>query len=144
MLLYSYNICRLPIGLFFKRYSIFTKRYRFCKLPCIRVQIELSCTFVYDYKMSTGGSRQNIIIREKYNSAIELRSQENFQSCKFIVCDYFYFPLWYNSVRRHEHHYRSSSSWGANRTIARCRHFTTTTRILQFAVFLCKLSLLFF
>ena len=86
----------MPIAdraIFFKRYSIFTKRYRFCKLPCIRVQIELSCTFVYDYKMSTGGSRQNIIIREKYNSAIELRSQENFQSCKFIVCDYFYFPL---------------------------------------------------
>ena len=27
-------------------------------------------------------------------------------------------------------------------TIARCRHFTTTTRILQFAIFLCKLSLL--
>ena len=31
-----------------------------------------------------------------------------------------------------------------NRTTARCRHFTTTTRILQFAVFLCKLRLLFF
>ena len=29
-----------------------------------------------------------------------------------------------------------------NRTIARCRHFTTTTRILQFAIFLCKLRLL--
>ena len=30
------------------------------------------------------------------------------------------------------------------RTIARCRHFTTTTRILHFAVFLCRLRLLFF
>ena len=30
------------------------------------------------------------------------------------------------------------------RTIARCRHFTTTTRILLFAVFLCKLRPLFF
>ena len=31
-----------------------------------------------------------------------------------------------------------------NRTIARCRHFTTTTRIIEFLVFLCKLRLLFF
>ena len=31
-----------------------------------------------------------------------------------------------------------------NRTIARWRHFTTTTRILEFVVFLCKLRLLFF
>ena len=31
-----------------------------------------------------------------------------------------------------------------NRTIARWHHFTTTTRILQFVVFLCKLELLFF
>ena len=30
------------------------------------------------------------------------------------------------------------------RTIARWHHFTTTTRILQFVVFLCKLGLLFF
>ena len=30
------------------------------------------------------------------------------------------------------------------RTIARWRHFTTTTRILEFVVFLCKLRLLFF
>ena len=33
----------------------FKKRYCFCKLPCIRPQIELSSTFVYDSKMSTGG-----------------------------------------------------------------------------------------
>ena len=33
----------------------FKKRYWFCKLPCIRPQIELSNTFVYDSKMSTGG-----------------------------------------------------------------------------------------
>ena len=31
-----------------------------------------------------------------------------------------------------------------NRTIARWRHFTTTTRIIEFLVFLCKLRLLFF
>ena len=31
----------------------------------------------------------------------------------------------------------------ANRTIARWRHLTTTTRILDFVVFLCKLRLLF-
>ena len=31
-----------------------------------------------------------------------------------------------------------------NRTIARWRHFTTTTRILEFVVFLCKFRLLFF
>ena len=31
-----------------------------------------------------------------------------------------------------------------NRAIARWRHFTTTTRILEFVVFLCKLRLLFF
>ena len=31
-----------------------------------------------------------------------------------------------------------------NWTIARWRHFTTTTRILEFVVFLCKLRLLFF
>ena len=31
-----------------------------------------------------------------------------------------------------------------NRTIARWRHLTTTTRILEFVVFLCKLRLLFF
>ena len=31
-----------------------------------------------------------------------------------------------------------------NRTIAPLRHFTTTTRILEFVVFLCKLRLLFF
>ena len=33
----------------------FKKRYWFCKLPCIRLQVELSSTFVYDSKMSTGG-----------------------------------------------------------------------------------------
>ena len=32
----------------------------------------------------------------------------------------------------------------SNRTIARWHHFTTTTRILEFVVFLCKLRLLFF
>ena len=32
------------------------KRYWDCKLPCIEAQIELSSTFVYDYKMSTSGS----------------------------------------------------------------------------------------
>ena len=32
----------------------------------------------------------------------------------------------------------------SNRTIARWRHVTTTTRILEFVVFLCKLRLLFF
>ena len=33
---------------------------------------------------------------------------------------------------------------GDNRTIARWRHFTTTTRILEFVLFLCKSRLLFF
>ena len=37
----------------------FKKRYWFCNLPCIRAQIELLSTFVYDYKMSTGGSSVN-------------------------------------------------------------------------------------
>ena len=32
------------------------KRYWDWTLPCIRAQIELSSTFVYDYKMSTSGS----------------------------------------------------------------------------------------
>ena len=32
------------------------KRYWDCKLPCIKAQIELSSTFVYDQKMSTSGS----------------------------------------------------------------------------------------
>ena len=32
------------------------KRYWDCKLPCIEAQIEVSSTFVYDYKMSTSGS----------------------------------------------------------------------------------------
>ena len=32
------------------------KRYWDCKLPCIEAQIELSSTFVYDYKMSTSTS----------------------------------------------------------------------------------------
>ena len=36
-----------------------------------------------------------------------------------------------------------SRNTGLNRTIARWRHFTTTTRILEFVVFLCKLRLLF-
>ena len=34
------------------------KRYWDCKLPCIEAQIELSSTFVYDYKMSTSGSSE--------------------------------------------------------------------------------------
>ena len=37
-----------------------------------------------------------------------------------------------------------SATLKRNWTIARWRHFTTTTRILQFVVFLCKLGLLFF
>ena len=32
----------------------FKKRYWFCKLPCIRLQVELSSTFVYDCKISKG------------------------------------------------------------------------------------------
>ena len=33
----------------------FQNRYCVYKLPCIRAQVELSNTFVYDYKMSTSG-----------------------------------------------------------------------------------------
>ena len=40
------------ISFFFK---IAQNRYCVYKLPCIRAQVELSNTFVYDYKMSTSG-----------------------------------------------------------------------------------------
>ena len=95
------------------------KRYWNWTLPWIKAQIELSSTFVYDYKMSTGSSsarnsqvarggggggwptmkpmpaNRSFYCRAKYNNqesyyrAIEGRSHDNFQSCIFIHGWYF-------------------------------------------------------
>ena len=82
-------------------------------LPWVKAQIEVSSSFVYDYKMSTGGSsaknshlaqgerttknsmpaNRSFYCRAKYNDQenyyrdIEGRSHDNFQSCIFIHDD---------------------------------------------------------
>ena len=43
-------------------------RYWFCKLPCIRAQIEPSSTFVFDYKISTGGRFTRNLHLTQFNS----------------------------------------------------------------------------
>ena len=93
------------------------KRYWDCKLPCIKAQIELSSTFVYDQKMSTSGTCArnshlsqggtndndahvcepiciNMYCRAKHNNQEKIpihwgKEWQKFQSCKFIHGQYF-------------------------------------------------------